>query len=191
MFGIGSNELFLILLFGFLLFGPDKLPGVGRTVGRAIRQFREAEEGFTKVVQTEVVDPMNEAAGQTIAKVSNGTASSSAAKQAVPSAAGAAAVDEHAGESFAERKARMEAERTAAKAKKVDKPDEPSDDVDSDEDIKPVKQVSAMPEPKETTSAKAASGLAALYGLSDDDPTEPAASESAGAGASTGEGEGA
>jgi TatA/E family protein of Tat protein translocase len=42
VFGIGSNELFLILLFGFLLFGPDKLPGVGRTVGRAIRQFREA-----------------------------------------------------------------------------------------------------------------------------------------------------
>ena len=151
MFGIGSNELFLILLFGFLLFGPDKLPGVGRTVGRAIRQFREAEEGFTKVVQTEVVDPMNEAAGQTIAKVSNGTASSSAAKQAASSAG--AAADEHAGESFAERKARMEAERTAAKAKKVDKPDEPSDDVDSDEDIKPVKQVSAMPEPKEETSA--------------------------------------
>ena len=56
MFGIGSNELLIILLFAFLLFGPDKLPGMGRTIGRALRQFREAQEGFTSVVQSEVVD---------------------------------------------------------------------------------------------------------------------------------------
>ena len=61
MFGIGSNELLIILVFAFLLFGPDKLPGMGRTIGRALRQFREAQEGFTSVVQSEVVDPLTEA----------------------------------------------------------------------------------------------------------------------------------
>ena len=34
MFGIGGFELFLILLFGFLIFGPDKLPAMAKTLGR-------------------------------------------------------------------------------------------------------------------------------------------------------------
>ena len=55
MFGIGETELFIIILFGFMVFGPDKLPGAGRTIGRALRQFRTAQQGFTKVVQTEIV----------------------------------------------------------------------------------------------------------------------------------------
>ena len=59
MFGIGETELVIIVVFGFLLFGPDKLPGMGRTIGRMLRQFREAQEGFTEVVQTEVMDPLN------------------------------------------------------------------------------------------------------------------------------------
>lgn len=62
MFGIGETELALILLFGFLLFGPDKLPGIGRTVGRALRQMRAAQDSVTKVLQTELLDPMNESA---------------------------------------------------------------------------------------------------------------------------------
>ena len=36
MFGIGEGELAIIVVFGFLLFGPDKLPQMGRTIGRAI-----------------------------------------------------------------------------------------------------------------------------------------------------------
>ena len=59
MFGIGEMEFIIILLFGFMLFGPDRLPGAGRTIGRALRQFRTAQEDFTKVVRTEFVDPMN------------------------------------------------------------------------------------------------------------------------------------
>ena len=62
MFGIGDHELVLILLFAFLLFGPDKLPGMGRTIGRALRQFRTASEGVTKVVQSEIIDPIQNAA---------------------------------------------------------------------------------------------------------------------------------
>ena len=61
MFGIGETELVLILLFAFMIFGPDKLPGMGKTLGRALRQFRNAQEGFTQVVQTEIVDPATEA----------------------------------------------------------------------------------------------------------------------------------
>ena len=41
MFGIGGFELFLILLFGFLIFGPDKLPAMAKTIGKAIAKFRK------------------------------------------------------------------------------------------------------------------------------------------------------
>ena len=61
MFGIGEGELIIIVLFAFLIFGPDKLPGMGRTLGRALRQFKHAQEGFTQVVQSEVLDPAAEA----------------------------------------------------------------------------------------------------------------------------------
>ena len=62
LFGIGDTEFLLIIIFAFLLFGPDKLPGMGRTIGRGIRQFREASDSVTKVVQSEVIDPMTKAA---------------------------------------------------------------------------------------------------------------------------------
>ena len=70
MFGIGETELLIIVAFGFMIFGPDKLPGMGRTIGRALRQFRQAQEGFTEVVQTEVMDPLQEAMGDPL---DNGT----------------------------------------------------------------------------------------------------------------------
>lgn len=60
MFGIGGTELVIILIFGFILFGPDKLPQMGRTIGRAIRQFRNAQEQMNKVVRAEVYDPLSD-----------------------------------------------------------------------------------------------------------------------------------
>ena len=85
MFGIGDQELFLIILFAFLLFGPDKLPGMGRTIGRALRQFRTAQEGVTKVVQSEIIDPI-----QNVAETSTGKAAEkAAAEKAATSAADA------------------------------------------------------------------------------------------------------
>lgn len=55
--GIGGNELFLILLFAFLIFGPDKLPEIARTVGRAIAKFRDAQNEVNEVIKQEVYDP--------------------------------------------------------------------------------------------------------------------------------------
>lgn len=60
MLGIGGTELVIILVFGFLIFGPDKLPSMGRTIGRALRQFRQAQDQMNKMVKTEIYDPLNE-----------------------------------------------------------------------------------------------------------------------------------
>ena len=112
MFGIGSTELVIILVFGFLLFGPDKLPQMGRTIGRALRQFRETQEKLTAVVQTEVVDPMAAAAKKPVV-VDDAPSAQGDDDADAPSAASEPVRKE----TFAERRARLAAERAeAAKA---------------------------------------------------------------------------
>ena len=65
MFGIGGFELFLILLFGFLIFGPDKLPAMARTLGKFIAKFRTAQEEMSGVLKNEVFDPNAEDSSRT------------------------------------------------------------------------------------------------------------------------------
>lgn len=42
MFGLGMPELILILVIALVIFGPSKLPEMGASVGKAIREFRSA-----------------------------------------------------------------------------------------------------------------------------------------------------
>lgn len=112
MFGIGEGELAIIVVFGFLLFGPDKLPQMGRTIGRAIRQFRETQEKMTAVVQSEIIDPVTEAASAPVkpkkaaATDDDSDADEDAAETAAPAKK----------ETFAERRARLAAEKAASEA---------------------------------------------------------------------------
>ena len=111
VFGIGEGELAIIVVFGFLLFGPDKLPQMGRTIGRAIRQFRETQEKMTAVVQSEIIDPVSEVAS---APVKPKKAAVDDDSDADEDAADAAAPAKK--ETFAERRARLAAEKAASEA---------------------------------------------------------------------------
>ncbi len=110
VFGIGEGELAIIVVFGFLLFGPDKLPQMGRTIGRAIRQFRETQEKMTAVVQSEIIDPVSEAASAPVkpkkaaATDDDSDADEDAAETVAPAKK----------ETFAERRARLAAEKAAS-----------------------------------------------------------------------------
>ena len=110
MFGIGQTEFIIILVFAFLLFGPDKLPQAGKTIGRAIRQFRETQQKVTSVVQTEVIDPM--AAAASASTPSKQAAIDEDADADTPADA-AAKAPEARKETFAERRARLAAEKDA------------------------------------------------------------------------------
>lgn len=46
VFGIGLPEMALILVVALLIFGPKKLPEIGRSLGKAIRGFQDASKEF-------------------------------------------------------------------------------------------------------------------------------------------------
>jgi TatA/E family protein of Tat protein translocase len=61
MFGIGGFEFLIICLFAFLVFGPEQMPKIARTVGRAIQKFRNARDEMNRILNEEVYDPSNDA----------------------------------------------------------------------------------------------------------------------------------
>lgn len=154
MFGIGEGELAIIVVFGFLLFGPDKLPQMGRTIGRAIRQFRETQEKMTAVVQSEIIDPVSEAASAPVkpkktAVDDDSDADEDAAETAAPAKK----------ETFAERRARLAAEKAASEgaAEGEGAAEEPAtEDADAgsaDAAVESEPAAEPEPEPAEPTTA--------------------------------------
>ena len=129
MFGIGGFELFLILLFGFLIFGPDKLPAMAKTLGKAIAKFRNAQEEMSGVLKGEMVfdkdaedpfknplDALDEAAAKAkkgaegakkaasaVSKKASATTKKSTSTAAAGAAAAAAAKAEQDGEGTADK----------------------------------------------------------------------------------------
>lgn len=52
MLDIGFQELILILVIALLVFGPKRLPELGRAMGRAMREFRRASDEFRSTLET-------------------------------------------------------------------------------------------------------------------------------------------
>ena len=52
MFDIGLQEMIVIGVIALLVFGPSRLPELGRMVGRAMREFRRASDEFRSTVET-------------------------------------------------------------------------------------------------------------------------------------------
>lgn len=153
VFGIGEGELAIIVVFGFLLFGPDKLPQMGRTIGRAIRQFRETQEKMTAVVQSEIIDPVSEAASAPVKpKKTAVDDDSDADKDAAETAAPAKK------ETFAERRARLAAEKAASEGAAEGEGAEPAEAepaaaVEPVVEPEPAAEPEPEPEPAEPTTA--------------------------------------
>lgn len=156
MFGIGEGELAIIVVFGFLLFGPDKLPQMGRTIGRAIRQFRETQEKMTAVVQSEIIDPVSEAASAPVKpkKVAATDDDSDADEDAAETTAPAKK------ETFAERRARLAAEKAASEgaaegedAAEEAEGAEPAEVEPAAATVEPEPAAGPEPEPAEPTTA--------------------------------------
>jgi TatA/E family protein of Tat protein translocase len=52
MLDIGFQEILVLMVMALLVFGPDKLPDLGRRLGRAMREFRRASDDFRSTIET-------------------------------------------------------------------------------------------------------------------------------------------
>jgi TatA/E family protein of Tat protein translocase len=65
MGNLGMPELIMIMVLALLLFGPKKLPEIGRTVGKALGEFKRASNDLKRSIEDEMnqvkegIDPMS------------------------------------------------------------------------------------------------------------------------------------
>ena len=102
MFGIGVPELILILVVGLIVFGPGKLPEMGRSLGKGIREFRKASNALTAAINAPEPPPAAAPAAQPTAQPSQTVQATTEAPAAAPTptatptaATAAAAVEAH------------------------------------------------------------------------------------------------
>lgn len=57
MFGIGAGEFVVILVVGLIVFGPGKLPELGRALGKALREFRKAQAALSATLNEPLDEP--------------------------------------------------------------------------------------------------------------------------------------
>lgn len=164
-----------------MIFGPDKLPGMGRTLGRALRQFRNAQEGFTEVVQTNIMDPAAEAMSDNPKKPNRKReeALEEDADLDAPEGEQGERPERHV-ETFAERKKRLAEEKKAREAAEASAAAEADNDAPEPDEKSPNADAVAGAAAEDSQPEPPASkpSAADLYAMS---PSRPAATSVTGA----------
>jgi Tat protein translocase TatB subunit len=99
MFGtLGGQEILFILVIALIVFGPRKLPEIGKSIGRMMAEFRKASNDFRRTLEDEVeadkarpVEPVTPAPAENPADPPPSTAASSAYSDSTPEPAAAEA----------------------------------------------------------------------------------------------------
>jgi sec-independent protein translocase protein TatA len=86
MFGLGFPELLLIFIVALLIFGPKKLPDLGRSIGRAMSEFKKASDEFQSTVREEMQEVKKTAGLEEIRKLEQEIAREETEKKAASAA---------------------------------------------------------------------------------------------------------
>lgn len=128
MFDIGLQEMLIIGVLALLVFGPSKLPELGRMVGRAMREFRRASDEFRSTVETNLqindVDPPPAPEPAPVAEPTGAAVLPSETESALAEGTASVAVAEEHGEPFcAQRGSRIFHRRDCAWVRRIPEPE--------------------------------------------------------------------
>jgi Sec-independent protein translocase protein TatA len=100
MFSLGSQEILILVILALLLFGPDKIPEIARTINRFTREFNKYKSIMESTIRQEIysaegprpetmsmADRMDKAAGASAALIAEQNAASAAVALEAPDAA--------------------------------------------------------------------------------------------------------
>jgi len=60
MFGIGMQEIILVLLIALIFLGPKRIPEIAKSLGKALREFRKASSDLREEIEKEIEDTKDE-----------------------------------------------------------------------------------------------------------------------------------
>jgi Tat protein translocase TatB subunit len=127
VFDIGLQEMLVIGVLALLVFGPSKLPELGRMVGRAMREFRRASDEFRSTVETNLhmndLDPPPPAPESTASSVATADPLPSETEPLAPETAVAAEVVEHGEPYVSQRGSRLVHRRECAWVDRIAEPE--------------------------------------------------------------------
>ena len=64
-FGIGATEIIILLLVALLVFGPKRLPEMGRSLGKSMREFKDSVSGKDEEPNAQLPPPAETPAAPT------------------------------------------------------------------------------------------------------------------------------
>jgi sec-independent protein translocase protein TatA len=64
LFNIGPAEMIVILVIALIVFGPKRLPEIGRTVGKGLREFRRASQDIREEFESSMQDEEDKPAAE-------------------------------------------------------------------------------------------------------------------------------
>jgi len=86
LFNIGPTELIVILLIALIVFGPKRLPEIGKTLGRSLQEFRRASNDLREELQRGINEEPS--AGDSAPPGTPGSAKPGSASESAPEDAG-------------------------------------------------------------------------------------------------------